>query len=152
LTGPLLKFKFVVPPKQRLVTSTTISKILLVDDDQDDSIFLSESFAANYFSNLICTSGGEEAIKYLNSVAAEELPSLIILDLNMPKWDGRQTLNYIKANSRFSSIPVVILSTSDNKIDKEICKRLGAVSYLQKPYHYDGYKEIVRNCIPLIKA
>lgn len=134
------------------MTSSTISKILLVDDDQDDSIFLSETFAANYFSNLVCTSGGEEAIRYLNSVSAAELPSLIILDLNMPKWDGRQTLNYIKANSRYSGIPVVILSTSDNKIDKEICKRLGAVSYMQKPYHYEGYKEIVRNCVTWIKA
>ena len=134
------------------MNSATNSKILLVDDDLDDSNLLSESFAANFLSNLICTSGGEEAINYLNSVSVEELPSLIVLDLNMPKCDGRQTLNYIKANNRFADIPVVILSTSDNKMDKEVCKKLGAVTYLQKPYHYDGYKEIVRNCIPWIKA
>ena len=133
-------------------TSTTHSKILYVDDDSDDCIFLSESFAATGNTDLVYASDGEEAINYLNSVNHEALPSLIILDLNMPKRDGRQTLNYIKSNPNLSGIPVVILSTSENKIDKEICKRLGAVSYMQKPFHYDGYKDIVKNCIPLIKG
>jgi len=100
----------------------------------------------------VCASGGEEAINYLNSIQEQELPSLIILDLNMPKWDGRQTLNYIKSKPQLADIPVVILSTSENKMDKEVCRRLGAASYLQKPYHYDGYKDIVRDCIPLIKV
>ena len=127
--------------------------ILYVDDDSDDCIFLAESFAAsNTSTDLVCASGGEEAITYLNSISSEALPSLIILDLNMPKWDGRQTLCYIKAHPSLSDIPVVILSTSSNSTDKEVCKRLGAISYLQKPYVYDGYKEIVQNCLPLMKT
>ncbi|MGZ8538324.1 MAG: response regulator, partial [Flavisolibacter sp.] len=69
----------------------------------------------------------------------------------MPKWDGRQTLCYIKAHPSLSEIPVVMLSTSGNNNDKEVCKRLGAISYLQKPNYFDGYKEIVNNCLPLIK-
>ena len=132
-------------------TTTIIPKILYVDDDNDDCIFLTESFA-NTEANLVCASGGEEAISYLNSISTESLPSLIILDLNMPKWDGRQTLCYIKAHPSLSKIPVVILSTSDNKTDQEVCARLGAASYLQKPYYYDGYKEIVKNCLPLMKV
>jgi CheY-like chemotaxis protein len=70
----------------------------------------------------------------------------------MPKWDGRQTLSYIKAHPDFSSIPVVILSTSESKLDKDVCKRLGAASYLQKPLHFDGYRSIVDNCLPLMKV
>ncbi|HWJ90887.1 MAG TPA: response regulator [Flavisolibacter sp.] len=135
------------------MSTTIIPKILYVDDDSDDCIFLSESFAATKTdTDLVCASGGEEAIKYLNSIQQQELPSLIILDLNMPKWDGRQTLNYIKSKPQLADIPVVILSTSENKMDKEVCKRLGAASYLQKPYHYDGYKDVVKNCMPLIKV
>ena len=128
-------------------------KILYVDDDSDDCIFLAESFAvSNISTDLVCASGGEEAITYLNSISTDALPSLIILDLNMPKWDGRQTLCYIKSHPSLSDIPVVILSTSGNNTDKEVCTRLGAISYLQKPYFYDGYKEIVNNCLPLMKT
>jgi CheY-like chemotaxis protein len=127
-------------------------KILYVDDDSDDYIFLAESFAASTTStDLVFAPGGEEAITYLNSINSEALPSLIILDLNMPRCDGRQTLCYIKAHPTLSDIPVVILSTSGNKTDKEVCTRLGAVSYLEKPYYFDGYKEIVQSCLPLIK-
>lgn len=133
--------------------STTTPKVLYVDDDSDDCIFLSESFAAtSTHTNFICASGGEEAINYLNSVDDEALPSLIILDLNMPRWDGKLTLGYLKSHPHYSSIPVVILSTSDNKLDKEVCARLGAARYMQKPFHYDGYRDIVNNCIPLLRV
>ena len=128
---------------------SSIPKILYVDDDTDDRVLLKESFATVQ-ADFICSSSGEEAIKYLNSVDNEALPSLIILDLNMPRLDGRQTLNYIKSKNRLVDIPVVILSTSENKMDKEVCKRLGATSYLQKPFHFNGYKEIVQTCLPLL--
>lgn len=131
--------------------SSTIPKILYVDDDSDDCIFLSESFAANAScTDLVYAPGGEEAIRYLDAMDDEGLPSLIILDLNMPRWDGRQTLNYIKSNPHYSAIPVVVLSTSESKIDKEVCARLGAATYLQKPYQYEGYKTIVQSCIPYL--
>lgn len=126
--------------------------ILYVDDDSDDCQILAESFAATTdVPDLICAGDGEEAIVYLNSVSDEALPSLIILDLNMPKLDGRQTLNQIKSDPHLAGIPVVILSTSSNRTDREACVRLGAASYFEKPYHYDGYKEIVKRCLPLMK-
>lgn len=133
------------------MNNATPPKILYVDDDSDDSSFLLESFAANASTDLVYAPGGEEAISYLDSMGQDGLPSLIILDLNMPRFDGRQTLNYIKSKPQLADIPVVILSTSESSIDKEVCARLGAASYLQKPYHYDGYKEVVRNCLPLIR-
>jgi CheY-like chemotaxis protein len=139
--------------KKFIVTATISKKILYVDDDLDDCVFLTESFASTgEKANLICASDGEEAIKYLNANNKESLPSLIILDLNMPKWDGKQTLSYIKSNPVYASIPVVILSTSENKQDKEVCAQLGAVSYIQKPFHFDGYKDIVKTCLPLMMS
>jgi CheY-like chemotaxis protein len=136
-----------------LTANTNISKILYVDDDSDDCIFLSESLAeSGSKADLVCASDAEEAIKYLHSDDNGGLPSLIILDLNMPKWDGRRTLNYLKSTPDFSNIPVVILSTSENQLDKDVCAKLGAASYFQKPSHYEGYKEIVQRFIPLMKV
>ncbi len=129
----------------------TTPVILYVDDDRDDCCLLKESFAQTG-TRFICISSGEEAIKILESLDQEDLPSLIILDINMPRWDGRQTLMYLKSVPELAPIPVVILSTSDNKMDKEVCKRLGAIAYLQKPIHFDGYKKIVDQCLPLIRV
>ncbi len=139
-----------MPPKHEPV-SVLKSKILYVDDDKDDCIFLLESFAACGNDNLICASNGEEAISYLSKDKEDDLPSLIILDLNMPKKNGRETLNYLKSTPNLANIPVVVLSTSENDKDKEDCVHLGAVSYMKKPVHYSGYKEIVKNCISYIK-
>jgi CheY-like chemotaxis protein len=124
----------------------TKSTILYVDDDSDDCIFLKTSLEdQGNRADLVCASDGEEAVSYLNSVAPSSLPSLIVLDLNMPRWDGRRTLSYLKSQPHLAGIPVVILSTSENKNEQEACKQLGAVSCLKKPYHFDGYKSIVAN-------
>jgi CheY-like chemotaxis protein len=103
-------------------------------------------------ADLVCATDGEEAINYLNSVGSAELPSLIILDLNMPKWNGRQTLNYIKQQPHLAAIPVVILSTSENRVEQEACAILGASSYYKKPYHLEGYREIINNFLPLMHS
>ena len=131
--------------------TATSSKILYVDDDSDDCYFfgLSLSEAVNN-ADLVCATNGEEAIRYLNSVTSTELPSLIILDLNMPRLDGRQTLNYIKTQPHLAGIPVIILSTSENVRDKDDCALLGASSYFKKPYRFDGYKEIISSFMPLL--
>jgi CheY-like chemotaxis protein len=136
-------------------TTTTASKILYIDDDSDDCIFLMESFMATANNtDFVCLNDGEAAIDYLNRIheQQEAFPQLIILDLNMPRIDGRKTLSYIKSHDYLASIPVVVLSTSDNNTDKEACAQLGAASYFQKPYHYNEYKSIVNDCIHFIKA
>jgi CheY-like chemotaxis protein len=130
----------------------TITKILYADDDSDDRFFLSESFdATDIGADLVYASNGDEAINYLES-ANDLLPALIVLDLNMPKRDGKQTLSYLKSHPRFASIPVVILSTSESKADKESCANLGAISYFKKPIHYNGYVEIVKSFKPFVQA
>ena len=126
------------------MTTTTVCTILYVDDDSDDCIFLQASLEdAGSNAKLICSSDGEEAVKYLNSIPAASLPSLIVLDLNMPRWDGRRTLSYLKSQPHLAEIPVIILSTSEDKKEREACVQLGAASYLKKPYRYDDYKHIV---------
>jgi CheY-like chemotaxis protein len=134
--------------------SNTIHKsiILYVDDDNDDCLFLRTSLEdAGNKADLICATDGEEAVQYLNSVEPESLPSLIVLDLNMPRWDGRKTLGYLKSQPHLATIPVIILSTSENSNEKEACEKMGAISYFQKPHHFDGYRGIVNNLFSFIK-
>lgn len=125
-------------------------KILYVDDDTDDHIFLNQFLASAHSNTLLIDAyDGDEAISYLHAADALSLPSLIVLDLNMPKRNGHEVLRYLKT-SQFADIPVVILSTSNNEKDKELSRRLGAVSYLQKPFHYQGYKEVINQFIALL--
>ncbi|HUC82738.1 MAG TPA: response regulator [Flavisolibacter sp.] len=133
--------------------TTTKSTILYVDDDSDDCIFLKTSVEdADNKANVICATDGEEAVKYLNSMPSDSLPSLIVLDLNMPRWDGRRTLSYLKSHPLLSTIPVVILSTSANEKEKLSCQQLGAVSYHKKPHRFEEYRGIVANFFEIIQA
>ncbi|HYO22210.1 MAG TPA: response regulator [Flavisolibacter sp.] len=133
-------------------TTASKSTILYVDDDSDDCIFLKTSIEdAGNKANVICAADGEEAVNYLNSVFSNELPSLIVLDLNMPRWDGRKTLSYLKSHPHLSSIPVVVLSTSENEKEKQHCTQLGAVSYHRKPHRFEEYKGIVANFFQIIQ-
>lgn len=127
-------------------TTASNPTILYVDDDSDDCFILRSSLEdAGNHTNLICASDGEEAVRYLNSVSPSSLPSLIVLDLNMPRWDGKRTLSYLKSHPQLASIPVVVLSTSESNTEKEDCAKLGAAFYFKKPYHYDDYKAIIAN-------
>lgn len=120
------------------------SVILYVDDDTDDQVFLKTSLDdVGGKAKLVCASGGEEAMSYLNSITADALPSLIVLDLNMPRWDGQKTLHYLKSDPRLAGIPVVVLSTHESEKERELCRQLGAVSYYRKPYRFDEYSGIV---------
>lgn len=132
------------------MNKSTTKKILYVDDDSDDHIFLHQFLASSSVNTLVIDAyDGDEAIQYLHNADEAALPALIVLDLNMPRRNGHEVLQYIKT-SKFSNIPVVILSTSNNEKDREISNRLGAASFMQKPFHYDGYKEIVKKFISLL--
>lgn len=129
------------------------STILYIDDDSDDCFIMQSSFEdSGNSAKLICANDGEEAVRYLNSVSPSSLPNLIVMDMNMPRWDGKRTLGYLKSQPHLAGIPVVMLSTSENKADKDVCTQLGAVSYFTKPYHYEGYKTIIDNFSRYMKA
>jgi len=126
--------------------------ILYVDDDCDDCIFIKTSLEdAGNKADLICARDGEEAVNYLNSITPDFFPSLIVLDLNMPRWDGKRTLQYLKSQPHLAAIPVIILSTSGSIQEKDTCVKMGAASYQQKPHHFEGYSEIVTSFFSFIK-
>ena len=130
--------------------TTTTSKILYADDDSDDRFFLNESILSNGLNaNLVFVSNGQEAISYIEQTP-EPLPSLVILDLNMPKMNGKETLSYLKSHPRYQDIPVIILSTSQNTDEMKACTAQGALSYFVKPVQLAGYDTIVKACLPYV--
>ena len=136
------------------MNTTPLPLILYVEDDADDIYFFQESLAKSGTKvNFTSAGNGEEALFFLQEISRiEELPALIILDLNMPRQDGRQTLRYLKDSPVFTDIPVVILSTSENKMDRETCEKLGAVSYMQKPTYFEEYGKVIENCLGYVRA
>jgi CheY-like chemotaxis protein len=113
-------------------------KILMVDDDLEDQQIIQDTFAdLGYGPSIHFESTGEQAISYLRDChARHDHPCLVVLDLNMPKMNGRQVLNFLKANDIFKSIPVIIYSTSLNPLERDQCMSLGAHSYIIKPITY----------------
>jgi len=117
--------------------------ILLVDDDEEDRMLLQDAFDdLGYGSILKQAQNGEEALVYLKGLPTEALPSLIVLDLNMPRLNGRQTLQHLKSDPRLDKITVVIFSTSHNPKEQRECLLLGAHSYIIKPVSFKESIEI----------
>ena len=122
---------------------TTASKILYADDDSDDRFLLNESIASSgLHANLVYVTNGLEAISYMEKTP-DDPPSLVILDLNMPKMNGRETLHYLKTHPQYQNIPVIILSTSESQREMDACAAQGAASYFVKPHSARGYETIV---------
>lgn len=119
------------------------NNVLIVDDDLDDQLMLKEALSECRYENEVKSFyNGQELLDYLND--AEEKPAynevnpgLIILDLNMPKKDGKATLRELRASIRYRHIPVIVLSTY---ADAEEMYKLGANNYIAKP---DTYSELL---------
>jgi two-component system response regulator len=125
--------------------------VLYADDDADDRAWVSEACEALHANmSLHFVENGREILEYLKACAGTRLPSLIILDLNMPQLDGRQTLQRLKANPQYSHIPVAIVSTSSGNIDRQVCERLGASLFLVKPTSYKHWQNIIEQLTKLI--
>jgi CheY-like chemotaxis protein len=122
--------------------------VLYADDDTDDRAWVTEAFKiVGSALRLLFLDNGKQVIAYLKGHFIH--PSLIVLDLNMPEMDGRQTLQYLKNDPDFKNIPVAIVTTSNNKIDIEVCKKLGASIYLTKPDTHHEWQTIVRQLEPM---
>lgn len=111
--------------------------VLLVDDDEGDVLLIKKSLVSNRLSKTISTArDGVEALDFLRRrgrFAQSPRPDLILLDLNMPRKDGRETLAEIKADAELRSIPVVVLTTSDAESDISRSYDLQASSFVTKP-------------------
>lgn len=122
-------------------------KILMTDDDSDDRLLAMLAFKKlNAAHSIDFVNNGEELIEYLTSRLAtnSELPDLILLDLNMPKKNGRETLKEIKANPKLKQLDTIIFSTSSLEVDKTDTLALGARRYIVKPDRQDDLVEIFR--------
>ena len=112
-----------------------LNKIFLADDDQDDWFIIEDSMKEIGLPDAITFySDGSDLLDALEQIPeSANLPRLIILDLNMPRTNGTETLQSIKSSDRFTNIPVIIYSTSVNAVEKQKCIDLGAFDYITKP-------------------
>ncbi len=125
--------------------------ILLADDDEEDRMLANDALAeSRLFNNISCVTDGEDLMDYLHRrgkygpPAAAPRPGLILLDLNMPKKDGREALREIKSDSTLRQIPVVVMTTSKAEEDIFRCYDSGASSFISKPVTFDGLVDVMK--------
>ena len=122
------------------------TSILIADDDADDRLLIEQAFReCNLTSELYFVEDGEELMDFLYQRQPYESamrPSLILLDLNMPRKNGIQALREIKANEQFRQIPVVVLTTSTAEEDILRTYDLGVSSYISKPFDFSTLRDI----------
>jgi len=127
--------------------------ILIAEDDEDDYLLTMEALKeAGVDTQIKWVKDGEELMDYLEPTGVEvskkkfraDLPSLILLDLNMPRKDGREVLDEIKKNITLRKIPVVVLTTSKADTDISRAYDLGVNSYIQKPVRFNEFVEVIK--------
>jgi CheY-like chemotaxis protein len=124
--------------------SKTRAKIFITDDDSDDRDFIINALQMDGFGGkLIEFENGQVLSNYLHKYP-EDLPDLILLDLNMPVKNGFDTLHELKCDANFSKIPVVVLSASTKREDEQFCLQKGCNHFLSKPLDMSGYNSIAQ--------
>ncbi|HSH55385.1 MAG TPA: response regulator [Candidatus Limnocylindrales bacterium] len=124
--------------------------ILIADDDEDDLFFATKALKESRLqNNVFCVYDGVELMDFLHkrgsfTEATAPTPDLILLDLNMPKKNGREALKEIRADENLNQIPIVILTTSEAEQDIVASYKLGANSYIKKPVDFEGLVELMR--------
>ena len=123
-------------------------RILFVEDDEDDRELIAEAVSkAGEVVETIFAENGLHAVNYLTGLQeSSELPCLIVLDLNMPVLDGKETYEKIKNDLKLESVPVIIFTSSHSPHDKNMFSSLG-VEYINKPMNFSYMREIVRHMI-----
>ena len=123
-------------------------EVLLVEDDPGDVLMTREAFEDYKLSNqLHVVNDGAEAMEFLRQEGAHidaPRPDLVLLDLNLPRMDGREVLQAIKSDPELANIPVVVLTTSEAKEDVLRSYSLHANAYVTKPVDFDRFIQVVR--------
>ena len=125
--------------------------ILMADDDADDRLLAQDAFKENRLGNeLRFVEDGEELLDYLYrrgkyvDPESSPRPGIILLDLNMPRLDGREALKEIKADPDLHSIPIIVLTTSSAEEDIARTYDLGVNSFITKPVTFEGLVEVIK--------
>ena len=127
-----------------------LKPVLVIEDSAEDFTALGRAFRKHGLRNpVLRCEDGDQALEYLQGYGTSsqwpsDLPTIILLDLNMPGTDGRSVLEILKQDPQLFKIPVIIFTTSSNNEDIEECYRLGANSYVTKPINYSALEEKVR--------
>jgi CheY-like chemotaxis protein len=130
-------------------TPLDVVDVLLVEDDDGDVLMTKEAFEYHKIRNrLHVVNDGEQALQFLRregEYADAPRPGLILLDLNLPRRDGREVLAELKDDPELGMIPVVVLTTSEAEEDIVRSYRLHANAYVSKPVDFDRFIEVVRH-------
>lgn len=125
--------------------------ILLVEDNPDDVVLTQRALSkSNILNELIVAKDGVEALDYLFGTGKFEgrdtsiLPQVILLDLKMPRMDGLELLQHIRKDERTRLLPVVVLTTSNEEVDRIESYKLGANSYIRKPVDFEQFVDAVQ--------
>lgn len=123
---------------------------LLIDDDADDSELFREALEeTDPQITLLCAGNGEEALKRLKE---PPLPSLIFLDINMPRMNGWECLKRLKQIPEYKCIPVIMYSTSSHQREIDIAVDLGALSFFTKPHSYSELRKMINQIVEKVKS
>ncbi len=120
--------------------------ILLIEDDIDDVDLLKDALEENnvlYQMEVIME--GDKVYSYLETI--DTLPEIIVMDLNLPKTDGKEILHEIKSSSPFTEIPIIVLTTSSSKEDIEYCTRMGISKFITKPSTIEGWNSTIDSIV-----
>jgi DNA-binding response OmpR family regulator len=118
--------------------------ILVAEDDADDRFLIETAFKEKgYTDKLDFVENGIELMSYLDDSKSDSMPRIILLDLNMPKKDGREVLYELKHHHLFKRIPIVVFTTTKNEKEIARCYDLGANTYIVKPTTFDELLFIV---------
>ena len=124
--------------------------ILIAEDDADDRLLMQTALnEARSLEKIKFVENGIELLNYLDNLKEvngdANYPKFILLDLNMPKMDGREALQIIKSHARFKKIPVIVFSTTKNELEVKRCYDLGANTYVVKPVSFDSLVNTIQH-------
>ncbi len=123
--------------------------VLMADDDEEDCLLATEAFLETGVKAVFsCVRDGIELMDHLSECMLRDpkgQPDLILLDLNMPRKDGREALVEIKSNPALQHLPIIILTTSKQEKDIDFITKAGAKSFITKPATFDGWVEIMKS-------
>lgn len=126
-------------------------KILFIEDDQVEIMKMKRTMNKLHLKHeLIFAENGDDALKFLH--LSSRFPDIILLDLNMPRMNGNEFLKIVKQHETYKHIPVVVLTTSQNRDDMVECYSSGIAGYVTKPLKYEDYVEKIRKVLEYWEA
>lgn len=137
-----------MPAKSLVLVMAFVPVILCVDDDEDDLFFIRDIIQSQGHSLEIKEArNGWYAINYLQEgLKKDELPCLVIMDMNMPRMDGKQAIAKIKENKQLSKIPIVVFTTSSNTDHQKYFESQG-IRFITKPFDYKAFTREIINLL-----